>query len=100
MMDGKRTGNGKYFYIFFIKVDLWLILFLRLKNSGKMENVSVSVFFYYSPPSALGLFAVTWLSGPVTLTFVLSTSNGVKGYLCRGLPSFQFSVCCAFPFSA
>jgi len=25
--NGKWVGNGKYFYIFFIEVDLWLILF-------------------------------------------------------------------------
>jgi len=33
----------------------------------------------------------------VTLTFDLFTSKWVTGHLCYGLPSCQFSTCCALP---
>jgi len=29
-------------------VDLWLILFLKVENSGEKGNVPITVYFYYS----------------------------------------------------
>ena len=36
------------FYIFFIEVDLWLILFLKGENTGGMGCVPITGLFYYS----------------------------------------------------
>ena len=37
-------GNGKIIYIF-IEVDLWLILFFKVENSGGMGHVLESASF-------------------------------------------------------
>jgi len=46
--NGKWVGNGKYFYIFFIEVDLWLILFFKVANTGGMGNVPIPGIPIYS----------------------------------------------------
>jgi len=41
-------GKWEMFYIFFIEVDLWLILFFKVENSGGMGNVPIPGIPIYS----------------------------------------------------
>ena len=47
IMDGEWLGNGKCFFIFFIKIDLWLILFFKVEKYIENGNVLEPVFSYY-----------------------------------------------------
>ena len=44
---GMGAGKWKNLYVFFIEVDLWLILFFKVENSGGMGDVLESAILIY-----------------------------------------------------
>ena len=46
-IKGEMNGKWEMFYIFFIEVDLWLILFLKGQNNGGMGCVPIPIFVIY-----------------------------------------------------
>ena len=45
--NGEMNGKWGNLYIFFIEVDLWLILFFKVENSGGMGDVLESAILIY-----------------------------------------------------
>ena len=74
----EMNGKWKMFYIFFINVDLWLILFFKVQNSGKIEMCWNPGFPLKTPapfPLPSPSFSLSFTSPPLNLGYLFPSHS-------------------------